>query len=289
MFYLFGYKKVLHTQLVLCKAGVGGNIDTIEDVKKSYLTLLESLHPAVWHPQYNDSIFINEEEIIKKLTKSFRVNSVLTDMDGHLLDQYDQESFGVALSRIQEALEEIKIVDSMLYDVFCLIINTIFYARSDHEAGGSVSTAIGVIWASNKKSWSVLDVIEFLVHEFTHNLVFLDELRYRHYINASALSDSDYFAKSTILNKKRPLDKAFHSFIVAIEILLLRKKFGTFYSDVKVTVHPESRSLLKSCMATQENIRQLLNQYPTQLVTERFKLVFDHASDVLDALIFESQ
>jgi hypothetical protein len=118
-----------------------------------------------------------------------------------------------------------KEINAEFYQLLNLTINTIFSAPSKLAGGGSTSAAIGCIWVNLRPHWKSEDVLEFLVHETTHNLVFLDELYYSHYSNYAMLSKEENFSWSAILNKQRPLDKVFHSIVVSTEVLLFREHY----------------------------------------------------------------
>jgi hypothetical protein len=107
--------------------------------------------------------------------------------------------------------------------LFNTIITDIFILPSSVAKGGSTSQAIGVVWANPHIDYAIHDVMEMLLHEFTHHTLFIDELRYSHY-NYPAIADKSSWATSAILNTPRPLDKVLHSAVVSIEILLLREQ-----------------------------------------------------------------
>ena len=185
-----------------------------------------------------------------------------------------------ALTKVESAINYLCENNNDLYVLFKLVINTLFYAQSYEQGGGSISTAIGVIWCCNRKNWSLFDLTEFIVHELTHNLVFLDELRYKHYLDLASLALDENFVTSAILKKPRPLDKVFHSLLVSIEILTLRQMFLGEPVDPKV--HPCSIEIYSNCLRTIEEIHILLNN--RDLVSKRFKDLLSLIEKMLEQL-----
>ncbi|CAH2810032.1 MAG: hypothetical protein CBARDCOR_6744 [uncultured Caballeronia sp.] len=101
---------------------------------------------------------------------------------------------------------------------------SLFYRRILREAALHLRR-FGLFGRIQKISYTFSDLMEMLVHELTHQTMFLDELRYAHFSYADVL-DRSTWEKSTILNVARQLDKVLHSIIVAIEILLFRDMPG---------------------------------------------------------------
>ena len=98
-------------------------------------------------------------------------------------------------------------------------------------------------------------MIEYYVHELTHNLVYLDEECHSHYKDYHQLNLKRNYAFSAIRGQKRRLDLALHSLIVGTELLLLReKKLG----HPRVPgIHPTSETLITSCEDTVRSIQSL--------------------------------
>jgi hypothetical protein len=121
---------------------------------------------------------------------------------------------------------------------------------------------------------------EFLVHELTHNLLFLDERRHEHYVNPLLLADSASFAVSAVLKIPRPLDRTFHSLIVASEVLAFRKICG---EPAHPLVHPSTEALLRACRSTIDDIRGVIRRRP--LVTPRFMEMLSRVDEQTSSLL----
>lgn len=272
MFYLNGADDLLQTIFLLSSSVDDNSIQNIDQLKHDYLLFLNKFFSdgSLPKPSENCEQFCFDEIRIKKLISHYEHISNITDFETKINDKTPLSAMQEALANIKEGKLFLNKVNSSLAQMFDVAIHTLFYSRSAKSGGGSVSSAPGVIWCSIRRDWTNMDIGEFLVHELTHNLVFLDELCYQHYTNMSALGNPENFAQSSILNKKRPLDKAFHSLVVANEILCYREEAG---EPEKPHVHPDSARILASCKETINSIHYVINDSP--LVTSRFREILN--------------
>ena len=139
-------------------------------------------------------------------------------------------------------------------------IQRVFCAPCDTAYGGTTSTAVGVIWADPRTTWTSRDFWEFLLHETVHNLLYLDNLRYTHYLNGREMAKSANFVPSAIRAIARPLDKVLHSIVVATEILALRYALSRDHSPSEI--HPASETLIAQ---TEASIRAV-DELPTTAI-----------------------
>lgn len=126
--------------------------------------------------------------------------------------------------------------------------------RSQYAVGGTTSSAIGVVWGNPEKGWKACDYLEYFVHELTHTLMFLDELRFLHYKNQEIMYDKENFSLSAILQAERPIDRVLHSIVVATEVILLRTR--NLINHLECQIHPPTDPLVNS---TQKSIERLLS------------------------------
>jgi len=280
MFYLTGNENVLKTVITLGKT-VRTEINNEIELRNAYLEFLNSfLRDGVINLNA-DSQYCYDLNRIENLITSFTSDCDLTDIFTRTLSNTPLDSMFAALERVKAAKEYIGLHNEKLLSLFDLLIHTIFYTRSLESGGGSVSDAIGVIWCSNRKTWSLEDLAEFLVHEFSHNLVFIDEVRYKHYVDYALLAKEENYALSAILKIQRPLDKVFHSLIVAYEIINFRFDSGEPSSSL---VHPSSTVLIENCRDTIKSIRQLLAKGKEDLVMPRFVELLNMVDYKLDKI-----
>ncbi|NPC93214.1 hypothetical protein HOO54_13470 [Bacillus sp. WMMC1349] len=101
---------------------------------------------------------------------------------------------------------------------------------------------MGLTWLSPPKTWSVVDYAEAIYHEFIHNSLFLDDMVNSVFPDPKACAEDEALVTSTILKRKRPLDRAYHSACVAVGIMhfyyMLRdfKKLKSFYKPLCKTI-----------------------------------------------------
>lgn len=155
--------------------------------------------------------------------------------------------------------------------LFDFVVHTLFYQRSEQSGGGSTSASIGVIWCANRRDWTTQEVKEFLVHEFAHNLLFLDERAHRHYLDFDQIAQSSNWIKSTILLRNRPLDKVVHSVVVAYDVLCYRDRHGVVEAN---NLHGSSNDLVAAMRQTidelddKPEVNQLLTPRSTWILRE---------------------
>jgi hypothetical protein len=117
---------------------------------------------------------------------------------------------------ISDGLDSISAVSSDLRELIELTIGEIFLAQENGSEGGTMSSAVGLIWFNPREDWSARKAGENIVHEWIHNMLFLadmvDPLFAVDYVGLSA--DSAH-ATSAILHRKRPFDRCYHSAAVA--------------------------------------------------------------------------
>ncbi len=198
-----------------------------------------------------DVELVGDLEKSRKYAECFNVN---LQQEG--IDQLIGNDSAVVnpIAKIQEHLSILLAVEPHLYFLFSLAVNVIFCGGSLHAVGGTTSAAIGVVWGNPEKGWKTCDYLEYFVHELTHTLMFLDELRFLHYKSLDLMYDKDNFSLSAILQAERPLDRVLHSIVVATEILSLRARCLVDHSGCQI--HPATDKLIES---TQKAIAKLLS------------------------------
>lgn len=237
---------------------------TLRQAYKHFLKLLQ--HQDYQMPGHE--VICHDQEKIEPVIRMFTDRSLLSDLTTDVLPTPLTSSLE-AMRVVEQALSIMQASSAELAELFHLAIHTMFYARSSHSGGGSVSTAIGVIWCSHRRDWSLLDVMEFLVHELTHSLVSLDELRHQYFYSSDAIALPQNFARSAILNKARPLDKTLHSIVVGYEILALRQHLR--YELRSPKAHPVSVTLRRQVIESIDDVESLPNL--EELATPRVRRI----------------
>jgi hypothetical protein len=275
-----GLPKQIETIITLARATTLEKpitILSVDDMKHGYRTFLQSLGQRnVDVTALNPSFTIRQEDT-KRLRAPFSNDSLLDDkaQADVICERQDHEALE-KIDRITSALKELSLYSSDYAIFLSTIVTDIFVLPSNIARGGSTSQAIGVIWANPKISYTFADLIEMLVHEFTHQAMFLDELRYTHFSYEDVL-DRSTWAESAILKVARPLDKVLHSIVVALEILLFRETYVGHPTASRV--HPPTNVLISQLKNSISSAEQSIFRDP-KVFHMRAKELLQRATDI---------
>ncbi|MFG2848559.1 aKG-HExxH-type peptide beta-hydroxylase [Kitasatospora sp. NPDC048296] len=109
-----------------------------------------------------------------------------------------------------------------------LVVTDVVMFSSTNKGGGTGSTLPGLVSMSPGDEWRPHDYAESLVHETVHLNVFLADMVYRLYTRpAKELEADEHRVVSAVkFGQMRPLDKAFHSAVVAPPLMLMQRLRG---------------------------------------------------------------
>lgn len=215
---------------------------SLSELAAGYRRFLNSLNQRTVDTARSTPKLITSLEEAMKLSAYFSNDSLLDDKAQTSVISNMQDDQAVEKeARLSQAIFELGLLSTEHSALFHTIITEIFVLPSNVAKGGSTSQAIGAIWANPRVSYSTSDIIEILVHEFTHHTMFLDELRHHHY-SYEQIMDQSTWAHSAILKVARPLDKVLHSIVVAVEVLLFREAY--LGHPVNPKVHPPTSLLV---------------------------------------------
>lgn len=117
---------------------------------------------------------------------------------------------------IGNGLDSVAAVSLDLRELIDLTIGEIFLAQESGSEGGTMSSAVGLIWLNPRAEWGVRKTGENIVHEWIHNMLFLaDMVNPIFAVDYIGLSEESAHATSAILHRKRPFDRCYHSAAVA--------------------------------------------------------------------------
>lgn len=285
MYHLVGLSELIKNKMILGYPYSKEAPKSLIEVEKNFHEFLKYYQPKVPSAHAVSAQIIDQFDTESTLAELFRTDSMLNDRDQSNLieDRYKTEEYKEKSELLMKTLEKIKALNPDIHTLFNLTIDSLFLRHSKGSGGGSTSNAIGVIWINCRPNWSEQDLIELMVHELSHNLVFIDELRHLHFTNYKMIALEENFAKSAILKIKRPIDKVFHSIVVAIEVLHMRKNHLSEPKDPKV--HPPSDKMISQTREALDSLRSL-NQYEN-LLTERGKLIMQKCDEHLTS--FEAE
>lgn len=160
--------------------------------------------------------------------------------------------------QIADALDAVGRNWPELRALYELLVPVLLYAPDGGLAGGTSSAVLGVLWLAPKEHWNSIDVQEFLLHEFIHHTLFLEERRFGFYRNMDLLMEDQYLTRSAIRKDRRPLDKVLHSIVVGTEVLLARQENRIpGWADSALSLHPQSGELRDGVSASLDEVFDL--------------------------------
>lgn len=252
MLFLRGEKDVLQTINVLTKPyQIINNPISYDSLKIAYHKLLTDIQPEIPHSDSLNTDYINDIEVVKEFMTIFSTESLVDDTFYDIEQSRDHVT--------NEILDKTKSSASKLGEkyppfnwIFNLTMDSVFNASSQIASGGTTSGAVGILFANPRNNYTDEDMYEFLVHELGHTLLFIYEWRFKLFNDPKRIIEPTTYALSAIRNQLRPMDKALHSVIVAVEILLLRDK--VLGHDYKHSLHPSTHELIPMVNASIESI-----------------------------------
>ncbi|NBE50761.1 aKG-HExxH-type peptide beta-hydroxylase [Streptomyces boluensis] len=171
---------------------------------------------------------------------------------------FGAEELAAKRRQITDALEVVGENWPEFRALYELLVPVLLYAPDGGLAGGTSSTVLGVLWLAPKEHWNSIDVQEFLLHEFIHHTLFLEERRFGFYRNMDLLMEDQYLTRSAIRKDRRPLDKVLHSIVVGTEVLLARQDNRIpGYADTVLSLHPQSDELRDGVAASLDEVFEL--------------------------------
>lgn len=246
------------TDLEACRS-----LSSLMDLKRSYRRFLASLGQRIIDTRCDEPTYVTTMADAARLKALFSNDSILDDkQQSNVITVEHDTEWQDKRARVENALHEIGLYAPAYAEIFRTVVTNIVILPSEIARAGSTSRAIGVIWANPKLSYTTSDLMEILLHEFTHQAMFLDELRYGHY-SYRDIVDRSTWAKSAILNVRRPLDKVLHSVVVAAEILLFRQLY--IGQPVTPRVHPPTSIMLRQLEDSVSSLDAAIRRHPNVL------------------------
>lgn len=133
--------------------------------------------------------------------------------------------------------------DPRVVEAIDLLVGCFLCARESGVGGGSFGDSLGVVWFDPSPSWDAVDYAETILHEATHQGVFLRDMVRRLFVREPReMTGQDALVLSAVLKTRRPYDLAFHSACVAAALADFFAKAATpersrkFLEPLKPTV-----------------------------------------------------
>ncbi|GEO28156.1 hypothetical protein AAC03nite_39410 [Alicyclobacillus acidoterrestris] len=255
MLFLLGEKENLMTLRMLTKPYFPTSAVNMESQRITYQKLLHVMQPEVPHSNSRSPSYVTGTEVVTQLSKLFSMESQTDDTPYDIGD----------LTRRDDSDRHLQFTKSCAYKLanlyppfgwlYNLVIDSVFHAPSNIAAGGTTSGAVGILWIDAREDWTNRDMYEFLVHELSHTLLFIHEWAHGLFTSQRRLTESETYAMSAIRGQIRPMDKAFHSAIVATDVLLLREKI--IGHDTRTILHPSTSELIPQIFDSIRSIQEV--------------------------------
>ena len=272
MRYLLGTEASLETILALTTpfrdTATAPTVSGLRDAMRCYV---EALQPDVRRAGTPEVAFVTRSDAIPLLAGAF----------GDVEDVVPLSDTAAAqtLARHREATEALE-RDGDLAALFTVCANSVVSSAGGGSPASMTSgRALGLLWVNPRPTWSVADLVEAYVHELTHTLLTLDEHRYGHYRSYELLGEPSSYAVSAIRNERRPLNLVFHSVVVAVELLALRRRLPAHQGPF--TVHGPSSQLSEQARLATSSL--LETAHLEALTTARFRSLLERIAIMLDA------
>jgi hypothetical protein len=242
-----------------------------DDLRRAYRAWRQATQP--WIPTHDEPrpLFCNDAAIEANLLGAINVTSPLDDLEHYQAPKAfmqvapDRARIEADVAHAERMYREFQHRDPAFWRVFDLYVEHVACIDSKFSPGGTISTALGVIYLSNPRTRSAVALYELYVHECTHLMMFVDQARRRHYASFEAISEPNNYCVSAVYEMDRPLDKVLHSLVVATELILHREHVLGHHDDA--SVHPKTARLARSSMVTADALLEL--QARRQLLAPR--------------------
>lgn len=202
--------------------------------------------------EYVDSAAVEArllQTFVSTPTPGDKARPVTAEIVAAIATTRDAASVRAKLDRMRAARALLGETCGGLAGVLATVINRIFVVEMDGEVGGSSTTSVGAIWANPTPGATAWDLAEFLIHEFTHQVLFLDEHVHGHYADRAGANtgSNGFLPRSSVRRARRPLMPVFHSLAVALELVAFRALTGHHHAP---NLHPSTDRLLAAAHDT---------------------------------------
>ncbi|MGH8811979.1 MAG: aKG-HExxH-type peptide beta-hydroxylase [Advenella sp.] len=270
--------------IALSDLDLARNTNDFLTLGKAYRNIISSLQQRPTSDQISTNIIFGFEE--SRIFSSYLTKDALSLLDDKkqnnvIEDTLDFEAEEKAVL-IDKALNLLNILDYEYSQLFKTLVTDIFIMPSGCARGGTTSAAVGIIWANPRCYYKVAEVLEFLIHEMTHNALFIDEQFHQHYNYDEILKKSNW-AISAILKTPRPLDKVIHSIIVATEVVLFRDKL--LGHPERPLVHPPTNMLIDQALISIDSVKTIISTSNFKaLISPRVNYLLQNAEEKLSKI-----
>jgi len=268
-------EKAIETIVLLSSAPVNDDLDELL-LKKHYQQWL--LKIQLHCPILNDKTeFIEIDNSKINVYDGYFKREDRVDYEDAISSSIMYPSIKDRIVKIKEGLIDLREKEPLKASLFDLVINTVIFDQNTRGGTSVNPNYVGVMGVHHDMRAEKEAVPELLLHEMTHNLLFLDELRYQHYKNYELLKQNENKMDSPYLNTviQLPLDRILHRMVVFVEILEYRNKH--IGHSVRESQHLSSDIIRNTC---HQYISQIEGKNLTEkLLTDRGQKIFESCRD----------
>ena len=195
----------------------------------------------------------NTRDAVRALAKDGQpaASYLALSSDGVLKNRLRSDTRGNFCRKVGASLDYVRLHDEEIFARFCRFIS---------EIGEDGRDGNGVSWTSTNHLYRIhlsfddsapaKAVAELIIHEFCHVVLFCDDA-----CSAHKLHSLDYKVSGALTGRLISVEAAFHSYMIAAEIVAWRKLTGT---TSEKTFHPETHRIKRLAATTRGQLNELL-------------------------------
>lgn len=263
MYYLYGYKFILNnTNLLL------GFKESIFDLNNPELSSKYNIFLndySVFSSQINwkKPLIINFKQLKEFAFLYYQNNKQHFIPNSSILDERIKGSF------FENAFKKLSDLNVDLYHLSQFFIKTIVVNHMCSYTNGTTEDTLGLSIMNFKDEFIQQDFIELIIHQLTHMFVFIDDRINSHMDENNRTYMIPTKFKFILGGNSFPAYLAFHSFVVAVEVLLFR--YHTDMISFKGEYHGDSNRIKN--IITEFSIQ--LKKYSSLFTESGQKILFD--------------
>lgn len=199
-----------------------GEHPTSDGLPAAYRRMITGMRPIA-PPAQGIRVSFKQDTWGRNLINNKTFENVLEGLED--TDEDDRIAWG---RDFKSAVVHTRALNADLGALVDLVVTDVVLFTSRNKGGGSSSHLPGLISMSPGPDWEVHDFAESIVHETVHLNVFLADMAYRLYTLPTKVLEADQHRvlSAVKIGQMRPLDKAFHSAVVAPPLMFMQALRG---------------------------------------------------------------
>lgn len=241
-------------------------------LKKNYNAFLESQSAFSQPVSWNGSLLMDFPSLKNYSFSFYEKNKEHFCMNSKILNERIKNGFfEKGFDHLQHNIPE-------LYDLSQFLIKAIVVNHMTSYTNGTTEETIGLSIIDFKDEFDQHDFVELIVHQVTHMLVFImDRIEPQMSENNKTVMIPTKF-KFVLGGNSFPAYLAFHSFLVAVEVLLFRHQTGTM--EVERKYHGSTQRIKGIIEELETQIKKNIN-----LFTNSGRIILEDAANSIKFLM----